>query len=98
MTEHMDLTRFEELAMTHGPDLSVWPADARESAAVLLTESTSARALLDQAAALFQALETDAAVPAPAPDALMARVLADAAAGLDPLRRPYPASVEAAAR
>jgi hypothetical protein len=75
----MDLTRFEELAMTHGPDLAVWPEGLRAAAETLLAQSAEARAARDRAALLFDALAEEAARPAPASAALMARILADAA-------------------
>ena len=79
MTEHMDLTRFEELAMTHGPDLAAWPEGLRAAAETLLAQSAEARAARDRAALLFDALAEEAANPAPPSAALMTRILADAA-------------------
>jgi hypothetical protein len=79
MTEPMDLTRFEDLVMTHGPDPDAWPKHLRADAEALLAASPAARAAHDAAAALFDALDADAADPEPAPDALLARILVDAA-------------------
>jgi hypothetical protein len=84
MTEQMDLTRFEELAMTHGPDLAVWPEGQRAAAETLLAQSAEARAARAAAALLFDALAEEAARPAPASAALMARILADAADAAPP--------------
>lgn len=96
MKADIDLTRFEELAMTHGPDLDAWPDAARPGAKALAAESAEARAIIEDAAALFAALDAEAGAPAPVPEALMSRVLADAAAEAPrpadppkPARRPF---------
>lgn len=92
MTEHMDLDRFEALAMTHGPDLATWPAEVRADAAALLAGSVAARELLGEGASVFDDLKIAAMAPEPAPDALMARVLADAAVVAPaPVATPRPA-------
>lgn len=79
MTVKMDPSRFEELAMTHGPDIGRWPDAERAAAEAHLARSSEARAVRDRAAMVFSALEAEAANAPPLPDALMSRVLADAA-------------------
>lgn len=79
MTVKMDPSRFEELAMTHGPDIGRWPDAERAAAEAHLARSSEARAVRDRAAMVFSALETEAATAPPLSDALMSRVLADAA-------------------
>ncbi len=92
MTEPMDLTRFEEMAMTHGPDLADWPEGARAPAAALLARSAEAAAVRDLAAETFAALDAEAADPPAASPALMSRILADAAAAAPaPAAAPRPA-------
>lgn len=79
----MTETRFEELADAYGADLARWPLEERAGAEALLADSAAARALLDDAKALDATLDLWAD-PQPS-DALMARILGDAAeAGLAP--------------
>ena len=71
----MDVTEFEELIDRLGEDLSVWPDDRRLPAEELLTRSSAAQALLDEARALRRAL---AAPPVRAPGGLADRIVAAA--------------------
>ncbi|WP_441238084.1 hypothetical protein [Bradyrhizobium sp. 930_D9_N1_4] len=72
----MDVTEFEELIDRLGEDLSLWPDDRRLPAEELLAGSPAARALLDEARTLRQAL---AAPPVRAPKGLADRIAAAAA-------------------
>ncbi len=78
-TTDMTLAEFEDLAFTHGPDLSEWPEHALAGAAKLIEASPEADALLNSVADLQSAL-TAARPEDPAPSVeLMSRILADAA-------------------
>lgn len=69
--------RFEALAEAYGGDVSRWPAEVREAAAVLMAaEPTLSGDILSRAAALDGAL--DAWRPAPASPGLVDRILATA--------------------
>lgn len=75
----MTLAEFEDLAFTHGADLSQWPENAQAEAAELAEASSEARALLTAAAELQTALAMARPDdPVPSVD-LMSRILADAA-------------------
>lgn len=72
----MDVTEFEELIDRLGEDLSRWPDDRRVPAEELLAHSAAARALLEEARTLRQALATP---PVRAPSGLADRIFAAAA-------------------
>ncbi|MBH5384781.1 hypothetical protein [Bradyrhizobium diversitatis] len=72
----MDVTEFEELIDRLGEDLSLWPDDRRLPAEELLSRSSAAQALLEEARALRLAL---AAPPVRAPAGLADRIVAAAA-------------------
>ena len=55
-TTEMTLAEFEDLAFTHGPDLSEWPEHALAGAAKLIEASPEADALLNSVAELQSAL------------------------------------------
>ncbi|WP_315705556.1 MULTISPECIES: hypothetical protein [unclassified Bradyrhizobium] len=61
----MDVREFEDLIDRLGEDVSCWPEGQRQIAAELLASSPEARALLEEARALRQALSSPA-VRAPA--------------------------------
>lgn len=61
----MDVREFEDLIDRLGEDISCWPDGQRQAAVELLASSPEARALLEQARALRQALSAPA-VRAPA--------------------------------
>jgi hypothetical protein len=71
----MDVTMFEDMIDRLGEDLSRWPDDQRLAAEDLLSSSSEARALLEEARALRQAL---AAPPVRAPAGLADRIVAAA--------------------
>jgi hypothetical protein len=71
--------RFEELAAAYGASVARWPAVAQPSVQALLETSPEARWVLDEAKALDAALDAWE-VPQPS-QALMARILGDAATG-----------------
>jgi len=76
-TSGMSHARFEELAEAYGGDVSRWPAEAREAAAVLMAaEPAFTGQVLAGAGALDAAL--DSWRPAPASAALVERILAAA--------------------
>jgi hypothetical protein len=76
-TSGMSQARFEELAEAYGGDVSRWPAEAREAAAVLMAaEPEFTGQVLARAGALDAAL--DSWRPAPASAALTERILAAA--------------------
>lgn len=78
-TTEMTLAEFEDMAFTHGPDLSEWPSDIQAGAARLVETTAEAQALLETVADLQSAL-TEARPDDPAPSVdLMSRILADAA-------------------
>ena len=79
----MDVTEFEDLIDRLGEDLSLWPEDRRSSAEELLSHSADARALLDAARALRNAL---AAPPVRAPAGLADRIVAAAKRTVDPAK------------
>jgi len=73
----MTETRFEELAAAYGADVSRWPNEEQAGARALLETSAQAQTALADAKALDAALDLwDAPQPS---DALMARILGDAA-------------------
>ncbi len=74
--ERMDMARLAEILDAYGADPRRWPADERDPALALLSESDEARALRDAAASLDTLLDLSYA-PSPAP-ALMAAILAAA--------------------
>jgi hypothetical protein len=77
MTPGMSHLRFEELACAYGGDVSRWPAEAREAAAMLMAaEPAFTGEVLARAGALDAAL--DSWRPAPASAALTERILATA--------------------
>ena len=53
----MSLKRFRAMADSYGADLRRWPAERRTEAQALLDGSAQARAILDEARALDQAIE-----------------------------------------
>lgn len=71
----MELAAFEDLIDRLGDELSRWPDDQRLAAEALLAESAEARALLDEARALREALK---APPVRAPAGLADRIVAAA--------------------
>ena len=71
----MDVSVFEDLIDRLGDDLSQWPADQRLAAEELLASSAAARALLEEASVLRQALT---APPVRAPAGLADRIFAAA--------------------
>ena len=73
----MTETRFEELSAAYGAALERWPEGERDAARELLAVSPDAQAMHDEARALDAALD-GWTVPVPS-EALMARILADAA-------------------
>ncbi|SDG55578.1 hypothetical protein SAMN05216338_1001716 [Bradyrhizobium sp. Rc2d] len=81
----MDVTEFEELIDRLGDDLSLWPDDRRLPAEELLTQSSAAQALLEQARALRHAL---AVPPVQAPKGLADRIVAAAAKMKDETAEP----------
>lgn len=89
-TQMMILDDFEALAMAYGGELDRWPADEREAAQRLLSESDAARRLLNEARALDATLDLWE-TPAPS-HALVARVLEDAASmgAVTPAHAPAP--------
>lgn len=73
----MTFERFDELASTYGAAMDLWPADEQAAAKALAATSTEAQDALTRERALDEAMN---AWEAPAPsDALMARILGDAA-------------------
>ncbi|TCU59314.1 hypothetical protein EDE08_1287 [Bradyrhizobium sp. R2.2-H] len=81
----MDVTEFEELIDRLGEDVSLWPGDRRLAAEELLSRSSAAQALLEQARALRLAL---AAPPVRAPAGLADRIVAAAARMKDDAAEP----------
>lgn len=81
----MDVTEFEELIDRLGEDISLWPDDRRLPAEELLSRSSAAQALLEQARALRLAL---AAPPVRAPTGLADRIVAAAAKMKDDTAEP----------
>jgi len=81
----MDVTEFEELIDRLGEDLSLWPDDRRVPAEELLARSSAARAALEEARVLRQAL---AAPPVRAPAGLADRIVAAAAKTKDDTAEP----------
>jgi hypothetical protein len=81
----MNLVEFQDLLDRHGEDLSLWPAPQQRAAAVLLEASEPARAALDEARQLRQALASKPVrAPAGLTDRIMQRIRAgDAAASTD---------------
>ena len=73
----MTFERFDELACTYGAAMDLWPTDEQAAAKSLASTSTEAQEALARERALDEAMD---AWEAPAPsDALMARILGDAA-------------------
>lgn len=89
----LTIEEFITAAETHGGDLARWPADLAGPGRALLDRSEAAQEALAAAAALDLALE-EALAPAPPPEALTARILADAAAVASraPAAPPVPAA------
>jgi hypothetical protein len=88
----MSIETFERLALIHGGDIAAWPAASIAPARDFMAVSAQARAALADAAALDAALDALVhADPAPAPEALSARILADAD-GVLAARRPQSAT------
>ncbi|MBR0840347.1 MULTISPECIES: hypothetical protein [Bradyrhizobium] len=81
----MDVIEFEELIDRLGEDLSLWPDDRRLPAEELLSRSSAAQALLEEARALRLAL---AAPPVRAPAGLADRIVAAAARMKDDAAEP----------
>ena len=71
----MDISAFEDLIDRLGDELSRWPDEQRLAAEALLAESAEARALLDEARVLREALS---APPVRAPAGLADRIVAAA--------------------
>ena len=71
----MDVSEFESLIDRLGEDLSHWPEGRRLAAEELIASSTEAKALLEEARALRQAL---AVPPVRAPVGLVDRIVAAA--------------------
>lgn len=73
----MTFERFDELADTYGAAMDLWPANEQAAAKAFATTSTEAKDALARERALDEAMD---AWEAPAPsEALMARILGDAA-------------------
>ncbi len=72
-TGTMTLEAFQRLLDTHGGNLAAWPADDQATAAGLLEYSSDARAHLEAAQALDQALRDS---PPSAPKGLVDRIMA----------------------
>ena len=73
----MTFERFDELASAYGAAMDLWPADEQAAAQAFAATSTEAQDALARERALDEAMN---AWEAPAPsDALMARILGDAA-------------------
>lgn len=68
----MTLADFQDLLDRQGEDLSLWPQPQQQAAALLLESSEQARAALDEARQLRQAL---AAPPVRAPAGLTDRIM-----------------------
>ncbi|MBR0815194.1 hypothetical protein JQ544_26935 [Bradyrhizobium diazoefficiens] len=81
----MDVIEFEELIDRLGEDLSLWPDDRRLPAEELLSRSSAAQALLEEARALRLALS---APPVRAPAGLADRIVAAAARMKDDAAEP----------
>lgn len=76
----MDIETFRDNLARHGAGPYAWPEPEREAGRALFGNSPEAReaaAEMEALSALFDEIKT--APPAPAPDALLARVMADAA-------------------
>ncbi len=73
----MTVDRFDELASAYGASISLWPAEEQAAAKALAENSPEAQAVLDREKVLDTALD-EWETPAPS-DALMARILGDAA-------------------
>ncbi len=71
----MDVSEFEDLIDRLGEDLSRWPETQRVAAETLIASSCEARASLEEARTLRQAL---AAPPVRAPAGLVDRIVAEA--------------------
>jgi len=71
----MDVSEFEDLIDRLGEDMSCWPDGQRVAAAELLASSHEARALLEEARTLRQALTRP---PVHAPAGLAGRIVASA--------------------
>lgn len=78
MSKEMTFERFDELAMAYGGTLARWPDAARRDGEVFLAAHPDAARSLADASALDAALAGLEAPPVPS-DALMARILGDAA-------------------
>ncbi|MEL6794755.1 MAG: hypothetical protein AAFP78_14945 [Pseudomonadota bacterium] len=75
----MTMETFEIAAARWGADVSIWPAEARASGEALLASSPEARRLSEELAAMEADLSFARDDPSPVSEALMSRVLADAA-------------------
>ncbi|QIE55908.1 hypothetical protein G5B40_10875 [Pikeienuella piscinae] len=75
----MNLEEFETALARHGAAFSDWPGAAREAAEALLATSGAARRAHEEMAALAAALSAARAAPPDAPEALIERVITDAA-------------------
>lgn len=75
----MKFEEFETGLARHGADLSLWPELERPAAARLLARSAEARDAQAAMAMLEDGFETARAAPETASEALLARVMADAA-------------------
>src|SRR5262245_38255952 len=71
----MDVTEFEDLIDRLGDDLTRWPDELRPAAEALLAASSEARALVEEARSIREAL---AAPPVRAPAGLADRIVAAA--------------------
>jgi hypothetical protein len=77
----MNLADFQDLLDRQGEDLSLWTAPQQQAAAVLLAASEPARAALDEARRIRQALAAPAVrAPAGLTDRIMQRIQASDAA------------------
>lgn len=77
--QEMKPEAFEALLTRHGADPSLWPSGEREAALELLSVSEDAQELHAAMHLLDEALDEAKHAPQTAPDALLARVMADAA-------------------
>jgi hypothetical protein len=68
----MDFAEFEDLLGRLGSDMSSWPADRRDQAALLLRSSEQARAALAEAELIRDALRSP---PVLAPSGLLDRIM-----------------------
>jgi len=89
----MTIEDFEERAMAYGGDLDVWPEEDRAPARSLLAGSSVARTALDDARALDATLAQWGGEAVAPSQALLGRVLTDAATVAGAAEAPVPAAL-----